>query len=65
VTHYMKQLLQQSQRITAQVVIRGFRTVAQSVAELEAGLFPLKQTLRKQAIAFWVSIHKLGQSQPH
>jgi ribonuclease HI len=64
-THDMKQLLQQSQRITAQAVIRGFRTVALSVAELEAGLLPLEQRLRKQAIAFWVSIHKLGQSHPH
>lgn len=64
-THDMKQLLLQSQRIAAQAVIRGFRTVALSVAEVEAGLLPMEQRLRKQTIAFWVSIHKLGQSHPH
>jgi ribonuclease HI len=36
-----------------------------SIAELQAGLLPLEQRLRKQAIAFWVSIHKLDQSHPH
>jgi hypothetical protein len=51
-THDIKQLLLQSQRITAQAVIRGFRTVALSVAEAEAGLLPIEQRLRKQAIAF-------------
>jgi ribonuclease HI len=64
-THDMKQLLLQSQRIAAQTVIRGFRTVALSVAEVEAGLLPMEQRLRRQTIAFWVSIHKLGQSHPH
>ena len=64
-THEMKQLLLQSQRITAQAVIRGFRTVALSVAEVEAGLLPMEQRLQKRTIAFWVSIHKLGQSHPH
>jgi hypothetical protein len=57
--------LLQSQRITAQAVIRGFRTVALSVAEVEVGLLPMEQRLRKQTIAFWVPIHKLGQSHPH
>jgi ribonuclease HI len=46
-------------------VIRGFRTVALAIAEVEAGLLPLEQRLRKQTIAFWVSIHKLGPSHPH
>jgi hypothetical protein len=64
-TQDMKQLLLQSQRITAQAVIREFRTVALSVAEVEAGLLPMEQRLRKQTIAFWVSIHKLRQSHPH
>jgi hypothetical protein len=61
----MKQLLLQAQRITAQAIIRGFHTVALSVAELEAGLLPLEQRLQNQAIAFWLSIHKLDQSHPH
>ena len=64
-THDMKQLLLQAQQITAQAIIRGFRTVALSVAELEAGLLPLEQRLQNQAIAFWLSIHKLDQSHPH
>ena len=45
-THEMKQLLLQSQRTTAQAVIRGFRTVALSVAEVEAGLLPMEQRSR-------------------
>jgi hypothetical protein len=49
-TQDMKWLLQQPQRITAQAVIRGFRTVALSVAEVEAGLVPLEQRLRKQRV---------------
>jgi hypothetical protein len=48
----MKQLLLQAQRITAQAVIGGFRTVALSIAEVQSGLLPLEQRLRKQAIAF-------------
>ena len=64
-THDMKKLLLQSQRITAQAVIRGFRTVALAIAEVEAGLLPMEHRLRKQAIAFWVSIHKLDRSHPH
>lgn len=64
-THYMKKLLLQAQRVTAQVIIRGFQTVALSIAEVEAGLLPQEQRLRNQAIAFRVSIHKLGQSHPH
>ena len=51
-TYDMKQLLKQSQWITAQVVIRGFRTVALSIAEIEAGLIPLEQRLLQQSIAF-------------
>jgi len=64
-THEMKQLLMQAQRITAQAVIRAFRTVAGAIAEVEAGLIPMEQRLRNQTIAFWVSLHKLGQSHPH
>jgi len=41
-THDMKQLLLQSQRTTAQAVIRRFRTVALLVAEVEAGLLPME-----------------------
>ncbi|KAH7337365.1 hypothetical protein BKA66DRAFT_479856 [Pyrenochaeta sp. MPI-SDFR-AT-0127] len=52
VTQEMMQLLWQSQRIAAQAVIRGFRTVALSIAEVEAGLVPLEQRLHRQAIAF-------------
>jgi hypothetical protein len=64
-THDMEQLLLQAQRITAQAIIRGFRSVALSIAEVEVGLLPMEQRLRNQAIAFWVSIHKLGQLHPH
>lgn len=59
------QLLGQAQRITAQAVVRGFRTVARSIAEVEAGIVPLEQRLHNQAIAFWVSIHQLDQSHLH
>ena len=48
----MKQLLLQAQRITAQAVIGGFRTVALSIAEVQSGLLLLEQRLCKQAIAF-------------
>ena len=41
-TQELMQLLQQAQRIAAQAVIRGFRTVALSIAEVEAGLLPLE-----------------------
>jgi ribonuclease HI len=61
----MKQLLMQAQRITAQTIIKAFRTVAGAIAEVEAGLIPMEQRLRNQTIAFWVSVHKLGQSHPH
>ena len=64
-TNDMKQLLQQAQRVMAQAIIKGFRTVAVSIAEVEAGLLPLEQRLQNQAIAFWLSIHKLDQSHPH
>ncbi|RYP19375.1 hypothetical protein DL766_008456 [Monosporascus sp. MC13-8B] len=45
------QLLQQAQRLTAQEVIRGFRAVALSIAQVEAELVPLEQRLRKQTLA--------------
>src|SRR5947209_2021959 len=48
VTHGMKQVLLQVQRIAAQAVIKGFRTVALSMAEVEAGLVPLERKLRKR-----------------
>jgi ribonuclease HI len=64
-THEMKQLLMQAQRITAQTIIKAFRTVAGAIAEVEADLIPMEQRLRNQTIAFWVSVHKLGQSHPH
>ncbi|KAF2192826.1 hypothetical protein K469DRAFT_527981, partial [Zopfia rhizophila CBS 207.26] len=60
-----KSVKQLTQRTTAQAVIRGFRTVALSITEVEAGPLPLEQRLRNQEIAFWVSIHKLGKSHPH
>lgn len=60
-THEMKQLLIQAQRITAQAIIRAFHTVAGATAEVEAGLIPMEQRLLNQTIAFWVSLHKLGE----
>ena len=60
VTHDMKQLLLQVQRTTAEAVVKGFRTVALSVAEVEAGLLPFEQRLHNHAIAFWVLIQKLS-----
>ncbi|KAF2650699.1 hypothetical protein K491DRAFT_682810 [Lophiostoma macrostomum CBS 122681] len=48
-THDMKKLLPQSQKITAL-----------ATAEVEVGLLPMEQRMRKQTIAFWLSVHKLG-----
>jgi hypothetical protein len=45
-THDMKQLLLQAQRVTAQAIIRGFRTVALSIAEVEAGLLSIEERLQ-------------------
>lgn len=45
-THEIKQLLMQAQRITAQVVIGGFYTVAGTIAEVEARLISIEQRLR-------------------
>jgi hypothetical protein len=46
-THDIKQL--QVQQITAQAVIRGFRIVALLVADVEADLLAIDQTVRNRA----------------
>jgi hypothetical protein len=61
----MKQLLMQAQQITAQAIIRAFRTVAGAIAEVETGLIPVEKRQHNRTIAFRVSLHKLNESHLH
>ena len=58
-------LMERAQRVAAQAIIGGFRTMAMAVAEVEAGIPSIRQRLHDQTLRFWISIHKLNRSHPH
>ena len=59
------QHLYRAQRVGAQAVVGGFRSMAMVVAEAEAGLMSIRDRLRRQCLGFWVNIHKLETQHPH
>jgi hypothetical protein len=50
------------QRVAAQAIVGGFRTLDLYVAVLEAGIPSLQQRLHEQTLRFWIAIQKLDAS---
>jgi ribonuclease HI len=57
--------LHRAQRVAAQAIVGGFRTMGLDVAVLEAGIPSLQQRLHEQTLRFWISIQKLEDSHIH
>jgi ribonuclease HI len=58
-------ILHRAQRVAAQAIVGGFRTMGLDVAVLEAGIPSLQQRLHEQTLRFWISIQKLEVSHIH
>jgi ribonuclease HI len=58
-------VLHRAQRVAAQAIVGGFRTLGLDVAVLEAGISSLQQRLHEQTLRFWISIQKLEDSHIH
>ena len=58
-------VLHRAQRVAAQAIVGGFRTLGLDVAVLEAGIPSLRQRLHEQTLRFWISIQKLEASHIH
>jgi len=58
-------VLHRAQRVAAQAIVGGFRTLGLDVAVLEAGIPSLQQRLHEQTLRFWISIQKLEASHIH
>ena len=58
-------VLHRAQRVAAQAIVGGFRTLGLDVAVLEAGIPSLQQRLHEQTLRFWISIQKLETSHIH
>lgn len=57
--------LERAQRVAAQAIVGGFRTMGLTVAVIEAGIPTLRQRLHEQTLRFWIGIHKLDKSHIH
>jgi ribonuclease HI len=57
--------LERAQRIAAQAIIGGFKTMGLNAAVMEAGIPTLRQRLHEQTLRFWMGIHKLDDSHIH
>jgi ribonuclease HI len=58
-------VLHRAQRVAAQAIVGGFRTMGLDFAVLEAGIPSLQQRLHEQTLRFWISIQKLEASHIH
>ncbi|KAH0182327.1 hypothetical protein KCV03_g10365, partial [Aureobasidium melanogenum] len=58
-------VLHRAQRVAAQAIVGGFRTLGLDVAVLEAGISSLQQRLHEQTLRFWISIQRLEDSHIH
>jgi hypothetical protein len=58
-------VLNRAQRVAAQAVVGGFRTLGLDVAVLEAGIPSLQQRLYEQTLGFWIAIQILDASHIH
>ncbi|KAG9801086.1 hypothetical protein KCU95_g30, partial [Aureobasidium melanogenum] len=65
VSHKTLSVLHRAQRVAAQAIVGGFRTLGLDVAVLEAGIPSLQQRLYEQTLRFWISIQKLEASHIH
>jgi ribonuclease HI len=57
--------LERAQRVAAQAIIGGFRTMGLNAAVMEAGIVTTRQRLHEQILRFWIGIHKLDESHIH
>lgn len=57
--------LERAQRVAAQAIVGGFRTMGLNVAVIEAGIATTRQRLHEQTLRFWIGIHKLDDSHIH
>lgn len=58
-------MLERAQRIAAQAIVGGIRTMGRNVAVIEAGISTLRQRLHDQTFRFWIGIHKRDDSHMH
>ena len=57
-------MLELTQKTAAQVITGAFRSVALSIAEVEASIEPIKVRLLEQAARHWVNLHTLPDNHP-
>ncbi|KAG9665613.1 hypothetical protein KCU87_g10174, partial [Aureobasidium melanogenum] len=57
--------LERAQRVAAQAIIGGFRTMGLNTAVMEASIATTRQRLHEQTLRFWIGIHKLDESHIH
>jgi hypothetical protein len=55
-------VLNRPQRVAAQAIVGGFRTLGLDVAVLEAGIPSLQQRLHEQTLRSWLATQKLDAS---
>ena len=58
-------MFKRAQRVAAQAIVGGFRTMGLNVAVLEAGIPSLQRRLLEQTLRFYIGIHKLDSSHLH
>ncbi|TIA01346.1 hypothetical protein D6C81_10720 [Aureobasidium pullulans] len=58
-------MLNRTQRVAAQAITGGFRTIGINVAVIEAGISSLQKRLLEQSLRFYIGIHKLDSSHIH
>jgi ribonuclease HI len=58
-------ILNRAQRVAAQAITGGFRTMAINVAVIEAGIPSMQKRLLEQSLRFYIGIHKLDSSHIH
>lgn len=58
-------VLKRAQRVAAQAIVGGFRTLGPNVAVLEAEIPSLQQKLHEQTFRFWNANQKLNTSHTH
>lgn len=57
--------LNRTQRVAAQAITGGFRTMGTNFAVIEAGISSLQKRLLEQSLRFYIGIHKLDSSHIH
>ena len=57
--------LERAQRVAAQAIVGGFKTMGLNAAVMEAGIATTRERLHEQTLRFWIGIHKLDNSHIH